>query len=284
MADGNAKLFIEAQVIDNFKAIASKIRSGIEKIDTSVKIEIDDNQAKAQIENALSNIGRILGDTNGMAQYLDLSGIIPQVLATLQSQAPTSVKQNAIKDFESSLEAFESLTKNFGLNGNQAVSVIQELNESLGASGMKKYLEDLQSVYSFIKNIQGLSKKNKDSLFRSLTDSIKTGASSNNLADAIGLKNIDEDFKDVDQFAFSAKEARLRLIEELEKWNELKEGSKIATKRGDVIAGLISRIESLSGKEFKDYLNSKLADDRTSGDTKAQVQYLFSLYTQKGGW
>ena len=281
--DTNAKIFVEAELVDNFKRIASTFKSGIEKIDTDIKIGIDNDELKDSIEAALKSVTRMLDDSSNHLSKLDLSSIIPQVFSTLGSNVSSEMKLTAIGGLEETLKSFTEFSKYFEADNKKVISSIQRLNDSLGATGIKKYLEDMQAMMKFIDSLK-LSSKDKESMVRSFADSFNVGFGQNGILDAFSLKKIDEQFKDVDKYALSARESRGRLIEELENWQELSEGAKFKSKTTSNIIGYISRIEALSGKEFLQYLSDKKADENLSGASRAQIEKLLEMYTKDGGW
>ena len=286
--DNNAKIYIEA-VLENLSSFAKDFKSGVEKIDTTIPIKIDDDDVANSVKTLFEKIFNVLGNSKGFAKQLDLSNLFPQMINILQSDLPDSRKLELFQPFAESIISFEDLarrsTEEFGNDSKKIASYINNINSSLGAEKIVAYLTELQKVYDLINHLK-MPSNYKENLLNSFIDSLQVGVNANNLGDAIGLSKIADQFEDVDRFALSAKVAREKLFEELEAWDNLKAGSKAraGTRRVEDIQGYISRIEALSGKKITEYLQDKINDEQTTAATRKQLKSILTLYNKDGGW
>ena len=284
----NAKIYIEA-VLENLSSFAKEFKSGIEKIDTTIPIKIDDKDIEESVATSLKNIFAILGDTKGFAKQLDLSEIFPAIFKSLQSGMPEKDKLVFLQKFEEGIVGFEDMAKRtgerLGIDAKQIVTSIKAINEGLGAKGVIDYLEDVQKIYNLVNKLH-ISGDAKDNLLNSFIGSLEVGFDADKIGDAIGFSEIADQFEDVDKFALSAKVAREKLLEELQAWDNLKRGTKsrAGTRQVVDIQGYISRIEELSGKTISEYIADKLANEQTSQATKNILSSIKALYEKEGGW
>ena len=289
----NTKLFIEA-VLADMSGLSKELRKNLESVDTDLPIKFDSEELEEGVLGALREAFRGL-ESSRFASQLDLSEFISAIFKQLQQGTVTNDKADFVYAFADSVKIFESFAERFGGDAKLVSQTIRELNESLTARGIQDYLTNLKAVYQFVDNLE-LKPKDKDRLLASFTSSLGVGVDANGLGDALGLKKVLEDdaekYKDVSKYAVSVKEARKRLIEllggteEFKGWNDLLPGTKSRsdTARTRDIAGFISRIEALSGKEITAYLQDKIDDAKTDTTTRAQLEQLQKLYTEKGGW
>ena len=289
----NTKLFIEA-VLADMSGLSKELRKNLESVDTELPLKFDSEELEEGVLGALREAFRGL-ESSRFASQLDLSEFISAIFKQLQQGTVTNDKADFVYAFADSVKIFESFAERFGGDAKVVSQTIRELNESLTAQGIQDYLTNLKAVYKFIDNLE-LKPKDKDRLLASFTSSLGVGVDANGLGDALGLKKVLEDdaekYKDVTKFAVSVKEARKRLIEllggtdDFKGWNDLLPGTKSRsdTARTRDIAGFISRIEALSGKEITAYLQDKIDDAETDTATRAQLERLQKLYTEKGGW
>ena len=289
----NAKLFIEA-VLADMGGLSKELRKNLESVDTELPLKFDSKELEEGVLGALREAFRGL-ESSRFASQLDLSEFISAIFKQLQQGTVTNDKADFVYAFADSVKIFESFAERFGGDAKLVSQTIRELNESLTARGIQDYLTNLKAVYQFVDNLE-LKPKDKDRLLASFTSSLGVGVDANGLGDALGLKKVLEDdaekYKDVAKFAVSVKEARKRLIEllggtdDFKGWNDLLPGTKSRsdTARTRDIAGFISRIEALSGKEITAYLQDKIDDAKTDTTTRTQLERLQKLYTEKGGW
>lgn len=286
----NAKLFIEA-VLADMSGLSKELRGNLESVDSTIPLKFDSKEIEESVLETLRQVFGKLNNSKGFARQLDLSHLISQTFTYLQSDVPDNFKSDFVNNFAAGVDVFESFASKFEGDSDAVAKTIKQLNENLGGQGIQKYLQDLQAVYKFVDSLE-LKRADKESLLRSFTSSLGIGVDANGLGDALGLKEISKEFKDVNKYAVSVKEARTRLIEllggsdKMRGWDSLQSGSKIRndTERVRDIAGFISRIQALSGKEITAYLQDKINDAQTDEKTRAQLEQLYNLYTKEGGW
>ena len=286
----NAKLFIEA-VLADMGGLSKELRGNLESVDSTIPLKFDSKEIEESVLETLRQVFGKLNNSKGFARQLDLSHLISQTFTYLQSDVPDNFKSDFVNNFAAGVDVFESFATKFEGDSDAVAKTIKQLNENLGGQGIQKYLQDLQAVYKFVDSLE-LKRADKESLLRSFTSSLGIGVDANGLGDALGLKEISKEFKDVNKYAVSVKEARTRLIEllggsdKMRGWDSLQSGSKIRndTERVRDIAGFISRIQALSGKEITAYLQDKIDDAQTDEKTRAQLEQLRNLYTKEGGW
>lgn len=286
----NAKLFIEA-VLADMSGLSKELRGNLESVDSTIPLKFDSKEVEESVLETLRQVFGKLNNSKGFARHLDLSNLISQTFGYLQSDVPDNFKSDFVNNFAAGVDIFESFASKFEGDSDAVAKTIKQLNENLGGQGIQKYLQDLQAVYKFVDSLE-LKRADKESLLRSFTSSLGIGVDANGLGDALGLKEISKEFKDVNKYAVSVKEARTRLIEllggsdKMRGWDSLQSGSKIRndTERVRDIAGFISRIQALSGKEITAYLQDKIDDAQTDEKTRAQLEQLRNLYTKEGGW
>ena len=286
----NAKLFIEA-VLADMSGLSKELRGNLESVDSTIPLKFDSKEVEESVLETLRQVFGKLNNSKGFARHLDLSNLISQTFGYLQSDVPDNFKSDFVNNFAAGVDVFESFASKFEGDSDAVAKTIKQLNENLGGQGIQKYLQDLQAVYKFVDSLE-LKRADKESLLRSFTSSLGVGVDANGLGDALGLKEISKEFKDVNKYAVSVKEARTRLIkllggsDKMRGWDSLQSGSKIRndTERVRDIAGFISRIQALSGKEITAYLQDKIDDAQTDEKTRAQLEQLRNLYTKEGGW
>ena len=243
----NGKIYISAEVIDNFKQLASEVKNGLSQAakEAKLEIEVDDKSTQQAIETSLKNINNYL--SKAKFKKIDYGKILPNFNDFLGDESITG------NDKLIATDALEQTLSNIDKYGSK---IHQSLINSLDADGVQKYFKQLNSVMEYL--VDNFS-SNYEQLFNTIAtdkgfnfdalfnlDTLVKGKNGYLVEDYFGTvddlkKNITKEYKKYDSFGLSDAEYMVSL---------------------EKIAGLKSALETATGDGLKNILNDKdLADD-----------------------
>lgn len=255
----NGKIYISAEVIDNFKQLASEVKNGLSQAakEAKLEIEVDDKSTQQAIETSLKNINNYL--SKAKFKKIDYGKILPNFNDFLGDESITG------NDKLIATDALEQTLSNIDKYGSK---IHQSLINSLDADGVQKYFKQLNSVMEYLvdnfsSNYEQLFSTiatdkgfNFDALFN--LDTLVKGKNGYLVEDYFGTvddlkKNITKEYKKYDSFGLSDAE----YMASLEK-----------------IAGLKSALETVTGDGLKNILDDKdLADDINAAVNSIEHDY-----------
>lgn len=255
----NGKIYISAEVIDNFKQLASEVKNGLSQAakEAKLEIEVDDKSTQQAIETSLKNINNYL--SKAKFKKIDYGKILPNFNDFLGDESITG------NDKLIATDALEQTLSNIDKYGSK---IHQSLINSLDADGVQKYFKQLNSVMEYL--VDNFS-SNYEQLFNTIAtdkgfnfdalfnlDTLVKGKNGYLVEDYFGTvddlkKNITKEYKKYDSFGLSDAE----YMASLEK-----------------IAGLKSALETVTGDGLKDILDDKdLADDINAAVNSIEHDY-----------
>ena len=137
----NGKIYISAEVIDNFKQLASEVKNGLSQAakEAKLEIEVDDKSIQQAIETSLKNINNYLSKSK--FKKIDYGKILPNFNDFLGDENITGNDKLVATD------ALEQTLSNIDKYGSK---IHQSLINSLDADGVQKYFKQLNSVMEYL--------------------------------------------------------------------------------------------------------------------------------------
>lgn len=245
--NANGKIYISAEVIDNFKQLASEVKNGLSQAakEAKLEIEVDDKSTQQAIESALKNINNYL--SKAKFKKIDYGKILPNFNDFLGDESVTGNDKLAAAD------ALEQTLSNIDKYGSK---IHQSLINSLDADGVQKYFKQLNSVMEYLVD-------NFSSNYEQLFNTIAT----NKGFDFDALFNLDTLVKGkngylVEDYFGTVDDLKKSLIKEYKKYDSFGLSDAEYQASLEKIAGLKSALETITGDGLENILTDKdLADD-----------------------
>lgn len=257
--NANGKIYISAEIIDNFKQLASEVKNGLSQAakEAKLEIEVDDKSTQQAIESALKNINNYL--SKAKFKKIDYGKILPNFNDFLGDESITG------NDKLIATDALEQTLSNIDKYGSK---IHQSLINSLDADGVQKYFKQLNSVMEYLVD-------NFSSNYEQLFNTIATDKGFN--FDA--LFNLDTLVKGkngylVEDYFGTLDDLKKNITKEYKKYNSfgLSDAEYMASL--EKIAGLKSALETMTGGGLEDIFDDKdLVDDINTAVNSIEHDY-----------
>ena len=245
--DANGKIYISAEVIDNFKQLASEVKNGLSQVakEAKLEIEIDDKDTKTALEKTIKGINGYLSKTK--FKKIDYSKILTPFNDYLED---ANIASN------DKLQAAYSLEETLSYIDKYGSKIHQKLIESLDADGIQKYFKQLNSIMLYLEN-------NFASNYEQLFNTIATekGFDYNALFNLDSLVKGDYGYL-VEDFLGTPKDLIKSLEKEFKKYSSdgLSDSEYVASLKN--VAGYKSALEAMTGDFLEDIIkDKKLVED-----------------------
>lgn len=255
----NGKIYISAEVIDNFKQLASEVKNGLSQAakEAKLEIEVDDKSTQQAIETSLKNINNYL--SKAKFKKIDYGKILPNFNDFLGDESITGNDKLAATD------ALEQTLSNIDKYGSK---IHQSLINSLDADGVQKYFKQLNSVMKYLVD-------NFSSNYEQLFNTIAT----NKGFDFDALFNLDTLVKGkngylVEDYFGTLDDLKKNITKEYKKYNSFGLSDAEYMVSLEKIAGLKSALETMTGGGLEDIFDDKdLVDDINTAVNSIEHDY-----------
>jgi len=255
----NGKIYISAEVIDNFKQLASEVKNGLSQAakEAKLEIEVDDKSTQQAIETSLKNINNYL--SKAKFKKIDYGKILPNFNDFLGDESITGNDKLAAAD------ALEQTLSNIDKYGSK---IHQSLINSLDADGVQKYFKQLNSVMKYLVD-------NFSSNYEQLFNTIAT----NKGFDFDALFNLDTLVKGkngylVEDYFGTLDDLKKNITKEYKKYNSFGLSDAEYMVSLEKIAGLKSALETMTGGGLEDIFDDKdLVDDINAAVNSIEHDY-----------